>query len=336
MNRPTATLARSTQHYQSKDWDIGEEYQDALDRFANSLRSKAARTRENYVHGARCLLHFLEARWGGPSLEALSREHAESWHEWLSEQTPAYGPSTIRGFLIAGRVFAKKLIKDDVIKADPFAQVEIPQGAMPTVDILLAEDVQAMVNAAKSDRNVWGKRDIALMLLLYSGGFRRDELLAISTDAIDWKRSTIRVVGKGALEREVAPGDVALSALDSYDAARKKYLRGLRKHRQALLGASDAPIWLSQKGGPLGRAGLHHVLKVRAKQVDVTRAVHPHIWRHSAATSDADAGMADSQLRDKFGWSPTSAMPYRYTRSTLRQRTIERSQQVAAGNAIKI
>ena len=52
--------------------------------------------------------------------------------------------------------------------------------------------------------------------------------------------------------------------------------------------------------------------------------------------SIADAGMSEMELRDRFGWSPNSSMPYRYTRATLRERTIERSRRLAPGNSIKI
>lgn len=194
-----------------------------------------------------------------------------------------------------------------------------------------------MVDAARREKTLWGKRDVAIMLLLYSAGFRQQELLRLSEHDIDWRRGTVRIErGKGGRPREVAPGAVAMDALDRYDAARKRHLRGLPPHRRELLGAEDAPIWLSARGNWWGAGGLINMLRSRAKQAGVTRPVYPHIWRHSAATHDADASMSEMELRDKYGWAPTSAMPYRYTRATLRQRTIERSRQIAAGNSIRI
>ncbi len=78
------------------------------------------------------------------------------------------------------------------------------------------------------------------------------------------------------------------------------------------------------------------MLRSRAEQGGVTRPVNPPVWRHTGATHDADNGMTDMELRDKYGWSPTSSMPFRYSRSTLRQRTLDRSQRIAAGNSIRI
>lgn len=331
MAASTKSLARSTAH----NVGLNELYQEALGRFDQSLAVKAANTRRNYLTGVRSLLAFLQDRWGGPDLESLTREHAQEWVRYLIDEC-GYAPATVHSHSVGARVFCKRLLANDVLTEDPFAKVEIPQAGMPPVEVLKQDDVQGMVNAARRDRSVWGRRDKAVMLLLYSGGFRQQELLNISDQDIDWKRGTISVMGKGSKPRELAPGSVAMEALDQYDQARKRRLRSLRRHRQERLGAKDAPIWISQRGGFWGKGGLGAMLKARAAQAGVTRPAHPHVWRHSAATHDADAGMTDLELRDKYGWAPNSSMPYRYTRATLRQRTIDRSQRIAAGNSIKI
>ena len=331
MDSQDATLARSPVH----NFALGEIYQEESDRFVQSLAVKAANTRRNYLTGTKSFLAFLEERWGAPDLEALTRQHAEEWVCYLLEEC-RYAAATVHGHAVGARVFCKRLVENDVLDRDPFEKVEIPQAAMPPVEILTPDDVQGMVNAARRERTIWGRRDVAVMLLLYSSGLRQQEFLNVAEQDIDWKRGTISVIGKGSKPREVAPGSVAMDALDRYDAARKRYLRGLRRHRQERLGAKDAPIWISQRGGFWGKGGLGAMLRVRAKQAGVTRTVHPHVWRHSAATHDADAGMTDLELRDKYGWAPSSSMPYRYTRATLRQRTLDRSQRIAAGNSIRI
>jgi site-specific recombinase XerD len=123
-------------------------------------------------------------------------------------------------------------------------------------------------------------------------------------------------------------------ALDRYDTARQKYLRDLRPYRRKLL--EDGPIWLNQRGGHLGEMGVALALKARAQRAGVTVPVNVHAWRHAAATHDADAGMGEMMMRDKYGWSSTSSMPFRYSRQTLRERTIHRSQDVRAGDGVKI
>jgi site-specific recombinase XerD len=343
-----ASLARSTKYNleaglrnRGKGWQakkelsLGPQYETALARFHISLTGKSEHTKRLYAVSARHFLAFLEARWGSPDLEAITKEHAETYLRFLLEES-GYGDGAIRAYMIGARQLCNKLVRDDVLEAQPFTGVDgIPRETMPDRPILQPSDVQAMVDAAKRDRTVWGKRDMALMLVLWYGGLRREELLSIHREDIDWQRSTVRIKrGKGGDGRTVGVDDKAMMSLDRYDSARTKYLAGLRPYRRKILDA--APIWLSQRGEALSAVGLNSVLKARAKQAGVSVPVYPHAWRHAAATHDADAGMGDMEMRDKYGWAPTSAMPFRYSRQTLRQRTIQRSQNIRAGDGIKL
>ena len=229
MTSSVRSLARSTVHHSGLST---EHYQEALDRFALSLSLRATNTQRNYSTGAKSFLVFLEDRWGAPELEALNREHAETWLTYLVMDR-GYGNSSVHGMAIATNVFCKRIAESDVLDGDLFSKVEIAQAAMPPIEFLKAEDVQAMVDAARREKTLWGRRDVAIMLLLYSAGFRQQELLNIAEQDIDWRRGTVSVLGKGSKPREVAPGAVAMSALDHYLAARAKYLRGLRSHRRA-------------------------------------------------------------------------------------------------------
>jgi site-specific recombinase XerD len=343
-----SSLARSTVYNledglrnQGKGWqakkrlDLCPEYETVLARFHISLTGKSEHTKRLYAVSARHFLAFLEARWKAPDLEGITREHAETYLRFLLEES-GYGDGAVRAYMIGARQLCNKLVRDDIIERQPFAGINgVPREPMPDRQIIRPSDVQAMVDAAKRDRTVWGKRDVALMLVLWYGGLRREELLSIHREDIDWRRSTIKVErGKGGNGRTVGVDDKAMLAIDRYDSARTKYLAGLRPYRRKILEA--APIWMSRRGEALSAVGLNSVLKARAMQAGVSVPVYPHAWRHAAATHDADAGMGDMEMRDKYGWAPTSAMPFRYSRQTLRERTITRSQSIRAGDGIKL
>jgi hypothetical protein len=46
--------------------------------------------------------------------------------------------------------------------------------------------------------------------------------------------------------------------------------------------------------------------------------------------------MEDTQMRDKYGWSPSSAMPWRYSRQTLRARTIAKSRGLRGDDGVRL
>ncbi len=347
----SAPLARSTLHNEPDtdylnltnthkgphraDWPITADYEHALARFASSLAGKSEYTKRLYLHGARHFLAFLTAAFAGRDLEAVTREQAETWVRFLLEES-GYGRASVVSFVQAARQLCKKLVADDVLDENPFTHVrDLPKPQLPDTKILTPEDFQAMLDVAKKERTVWGRRDRALMGLLWYGGFRREELLEIEAGDVDFNRDAIHVRrGKGGAPRTVGVDYRAMGLVDQYLQARRKYLTGLKSYRRKQL--ADGPIWLSRKGTPLGGNGLTQALRARAQQAGVTVPVNPHAWRHAAATHDAEADMQDMSLRDKYGWAPTSAMPFRYTRQTLRERTIAKSRSIRGDDGVKI
>ena len=192
-----------------------------------------------------------------------------------------------------------------------------------------------MVDAAKRDKTglVWGKRDAALIVLLYDTGLRASELLRTRESDIDWQTGALQVMGKGRKPRIVGLGATALRALNRYLQVRKRYEAG-RKWWQNEEG-EQGPIWLSRKGGTLSASGLSTLLERRAAEGGVQKHVYPHAFRHSAATAMATE-MPESELRSHFGWSPNSAQVYRYTRTNLSQRAVARHRENAPGDRIRL
>ncbi|MGL1507601.1 tyrosine-type recombinase/integrase, partial [Vibrio parahaemolyticus] len=61
-----------------------------------------------------------------------------------------------------------------------------------------------------------GRRDRAVLELLYGAGIRVSELCGLDIDDLDRDRRTLRVTGKGAKERVVPYGLPAARALEDY------------------------------------------------------------------------------------------------------------------------
>ena len=120
--------------------------------------------------------------------------------------------------------------------------------------------------------------------------------------------------------------------MNRYLQARKKYEAG-KKWWQRVDG--EAPIWLSKHGGFLEAKGLKAVLERRAREAGLTKHVHAHMFRHSAAAALAE-DMPETELREHFGWTPQSAMVYRYTRSNLADRAVARHRRSAPGDKIRL
>lgn len=317
-----------------KDYQLPEQYERELDRFALAHARKSAHTRRIYRSGAAQFLAFLSQRWGAPPVDAVNREHAETFQDFMANES-GYKPATVASNLVAARLFCKRLVAGDVLDRDPFGSLtKLAPAIAPDVRILTAAEVQSMIDTAKRERSVWGARDTALICTLYSAGVRQQELLSIAPDDIDWGRCAVKIRrGKGGAPRTIGLDHNAMKALEQYDRKRLSHISKLSPSRRDLL---RGVFWISRRGCALSPTGLLRALQQRGREGGVDARIYPHAFRHSAATHDTGAGMGDMELRDKFGWSPRSAMPYRYTRQTLRERAIEKSQRIGASAGLRV
>lgn len=116
-------------------------------------------------------------------------------------------------------------------------------------------------------------RDRAMFELLYSSGLRLSELTGLDLDAVDFNDRLVTVTGKGGKMRAVPVGQYALRAL-------RKWL----KIRPALTGPGQAALFVSQRGGRIGRRNVQQRLRAWALKRGLANPVHPHMLRHSFAS----------------------------------------------------
>ncbi len=126
-----------------------------------------------------------------------------------------------------------------------------------------------------------GRRDRALLELLYATGLRVSELLALTLAQVDIAGGVLTTMGKGRKERMVPFGDEAAARLRRY----------LRDGRPTLLGAHTSPrLFVNARGGPLSRMGFWKILRDYGVQAGIGRAISPHVLRHSFATHLLERG----------------------------------------------
>ena len=114
------------------------------------------------------------------------------------------------------------LLKRNLISSTPFANLKKPILPKTVIKPISSEQVIRMINCCSN--HSYGKRDKAIILLLYDAGLRRLELCNIKIEDVDMKQGSIKVMGKGARERYVAMGKMARAALVDYLCVRRDKL----------------------------------------------------------------------------------------------------------------
>ena len=131
-------------------------------------------------------------------------------------------------------------------------------------------------------------RDHAILELLYAGGLRVGEIVALGEEDLHLDQARAQVRGKGDKERIVPLGRRAVEALDEYIRRGRPSLARAGMQRA---GMGPRALFLSVRGHALTRQWVWEM--VRAASVSVDGSIHrasPHMLRHSCATHMVEHG----------------------------------------------
>jgi len=142
-----------------------------------------------------------------------------------------------------------------------------------------------------------GKRDKAMLELLYAAGLRVSELTDLQLRQLHLRPGYLVVLGKGGKERLVPLGEWAAEALKIY----------LEEGRTILLkGGSPQEIFINHRGKKLSRQGVWKIIKHYALQARIRQNITPHMLRHSFATHLLENGADLRSLQTMLGHADIS------------------------------
>lgn len=177
-------------------------------------------------------------------------------------------------YLIALRAFLKFLRKREIEAISP-ERIELAKIPERSLDLISPTELKRLMSAPDK-KTLEGKRDKAILELLFSTGLRISELCGLSIDDVDLTRDEFSVRGKGDKVRVVFVSDGARITL-------KNYL----KHRKDLDGAMFVRYGRKANDGKdlrLSPRAVQRLIKKYAVEAGITRKVTPHVIRHSFAT----------------------------------------------------
>jgi integrase/recombinase XerC len=241
------------------------------------------------------------------------RQAFEDFHRWLADPRvglwsrgfDGLGPREMRDFVIEAqrrfdrrtlhnhasglRSFFKFWMQRGRLKRNPLLNIPLPklEKRLPKflteeqMTLLLSGPQRLLANGGIDPHLAW--RDRLAMELLYGGGLRVSELVALDYGAIDFATGVARVVGKGRKERLCPLGRVALTVL-------KKF----RDEFAAAKGPAG-PVLANPGGRRMSVEAVQTMLKRYLALAGLPMDLTPHKLRHSYATHLLNAG-ADLRL----------------------------------------
>jgi len=154
---------------------------------------------------------------------------------------------------------------------------------------LTRDEVEALLRAC-SHRAPTGIRNRALLVLLWRGGLRIGEALALKPKDLDNEQGTVRVLrGKGSKYRVVGLDPQAWAVVQRWIDTRAKL--GINGRRR---------LFSTLQGKPIEQAYVRALLPRLGRKVGIEKRVHAHGLRHTHASElrqeGIDVGIISKQL----------------------------------------
>ncbi len=259
-------------------------------------RNYTPNTQHSYRDTFRLLLPFVSRKCRCPvdrlTLGHITTKVVRQFLEHL-KQVRQCSPATLNQRLAALRGWSRFVglnSPEQLEWSHQLRSIHFRKHALAPMNYLERDEIKALLAAPDRSR-IQGFRDHALLLFLYNTGARASEAAQLATGDLDLDRPAVTLHGKGRKDRRCPLWAATATAL-----------------RTLVMGrAATEAVFVSQRGGPLTRYGIHTLVERYARQTAITtptlqtKRVSPHTLRHTTAMDLLRSGVDINTIRVWLG-----------------------------------
>ena len=291
-------------------------YEGVLNAYVDDLRHNRALADSTIRINRHYLTPFLKSLDGNDILRGLSEVSPRQIHAFFAEHGKGKADTTRRHIRAALRTFfafcaRQGYVAGYLVEAVPkvfrYRLADVPRQISEQNAQKLLESINRSTSA--------GRRDFAIILLLYTYGVRGAQIRLLRLEDIKWSQSRIRFRScKGGKEIIDPLTDEAGDALLDY----LRYGRPKAAYCEIFLTA-QAPYH------PLKASGLHRIIAAHRRRAEISGSGGPHAFRHAFATRLLNGGQSLKVIADMLGHRNLDST-FMYTKvdfGTLKQLPLE-------------
>jgi len=255
----------------------------------------AENTLISYERDLKSYIKFLQENEGISHFQNVQRAQIVHFLGFLKEQGKS--AKTMARHTASIRAFHQFMLRERIVEQDPSVHIDTPRLERSLPKVLSMNEVERLLDSPKAE-NHYGKRDKAMLELLYATGIRVSELISLNIDDAHLTMGFVRCIGKGNKERIIPLGKSATNAIQEYlDNGRPNFVS--KKHR-------DDALFLNHHGKRLTRQGFWKILKRLTSEAGIQKDLTPHTLRHSFATHLLENGADLRAVQEMLGHADIS------------------------------
>ena len=229
-------------------------------------RRMSPNTVTSYCHDAEEFLKYVDCESAKVTSEQITEYLGFVTSKGLSKRSTARLLSSLRSYF-------DWCVEEGEVKENPCDRVDAPKLGKYLPAVLSLEEVTAILESVDL-RKPFGKRDRAILEVLYGCGLRVSEAANLRISHVYLDEGFVNVIGKGDKQRLVPLGEIAADAIRAYLPDRP--VPAERKYEDYL--------FLNRFGKPLSRISIFNLVKDQAMAAGIQKEISPHTFRHSFAT----------------------------------------------------
>lgn len=231
-------------------------------------RGLARRTVEAYAEDLAGLIGHLEEE--GLELTEVDPVAVSGWLLSLSRR--GLSARSQARHLSAARGLFRWLLAEREVTRDPTELIDAPKRLTKIPAVLDRVEVAELL--AQPDRTKKrGRRDAAMLHVMYAAGLRVSELVTLQLADVNLENGFVQVLGKGDKRRVVPVGMPARKRIEAFLPDRAEWAR-----------PGEGTLFVTSRGGPMTRQGFWKLIKRYAAAAGIDKPISPHKLRHSFAT----------------------------------------------------
>ena len=268
-----------------------------LDGFIDYLKNekgKSHNTLEAYKRDIAGFFKFLDGRGTSEPDEAGNSDIVAFL---MDLKDSGRAPATINRKMASVRAYYNYLLEKGHITQNPTANIKTPKVEKKEIEYLTIEEVDKLLSMP--DDSIRGRRDRAILELLYAIGITVNEVIAADVKDVNLRIGFFTCPGDAGKARIIPIGRPAKAAVEEYIFNARDMMVKDNKDETAL--------FVNYYGKRMTRQGLWKIMREYASKAGLEQKLTPHILRNSFAVHMVQNGADLKSLQELLGHEDISA-----------------------------